>query len=250
MNGCFRVFRDQKNQKDIHFEQLKLPDGETIPEDQLELRDQVDKALTVIRMLFEDDSVLFEEYFRPLLALSQLGLVGDTANPSLAMRALRTLKEEIVSRQGGRIKNKYMIQLGKYSLLFGLPPLVFGIFARQYFSSINAISSFMFLWAGCMAGVWLSFGVRKIALSFDELHIMEKDRLNPVVRLIFAGLLTVVIGLLLTTGAIVMEMGSLSTKSFYSSTQVALLVGLLCGLSEQGLSTKVSQHAGEFLKLK
>lgn len=249
MSGCFRVYRDLQNTNDIHFEQLELQDGTTIPEDQLELRDEVDKTLTVIRMLFENNSPLFEEYFRPLLSLSQLGLVGDSANPKLAMRALSSLKEEIVSRQGGRIKNEYMIHLGKYSLLFGLPPLILAIIALKYFPPIKQISCFFFLWTGCMAGVWLSFGARKIVLNFDELHILEKDRLNPVVRLIFAGLLTIVIGLLLSTGAIVMELGSLSTKSFGSNIEVSILVGLLCGLSEQALSTKISQHASEFLKI-
>ena len=249
MPGYFRVYRDTQNPKDIHFEQLPLVNNEKIPDEQLDLRDQVDKSLTVIRMLFEKDEALFEQHFRSLLMLSQLGLVGDSANPVLAMRVLNTLQEEIVSSQGGRIKNGYMLHLGKYSCLLGFPVLLLGIVLHLWCSLNSEIKSFMFLWVGCMAGVWLSFGARKIVLSFSDLHILEKDRLNPIIRLIFAGLLTIVIGLFLSTGGLVMEMGTLSTKSFSSSPQVALLIGLLCGLSEQALSMKVSQRAKQLLML-
>ena len=87
----------------------------------MELRDKIDSTLTTIRMLFGDQTERFEEYFRPLLSLAQLGLVGASANPSLAQRALDSLKFEMVSREGAMIKNGYMKKLGKAALILGLP---------------------------------------------------------------------------------------------------------------------------------
>jgi hypothetical protein len=98
-----------------------------------------------------------------------------------------------------------------------------------------------------MAGVWLSFGTRNVVITFEDLGVLEKDRLSPAIRLVFAGLLTVVIGLLISTKAIVLELGGLSTAEFIEDTKVALLIGALCGISELALSAKVSQHARDFL---
>lgn len=244
--GFFRVFRDRENQKDIHFEQIELEEGEIIPEEQMKLRDEVDNAKTTISMLFLHEPEKFEEYFKSLLSLAQLGLVGKSANPALAMRALHSLKQEILAREGGRIKNQYMKELGKTSILFGLPILLLAIVVTQYANDLEILQSFLFLWVGSMGGVWLSFGSRKIELKFEELNVLEKDRLNPSIRVIFAGLLTIVIGLLISTKAVVFELGGLSTNSFIGSVEVSLLIGVFCGLSEQVLSNKVAQHASEF----
>ncbi len=247
LKGFFRVFRDTENPNDIHFQQIELAEGEVIPEDQLKLRDDVDNAQTTIRMLFLNEPKKFEEYFKSLLSLAQLGLVGNSANPSLATRALSSLKHEILAREGGRIKNQYMRELGKASLLFGLPVLFLAILIHQYANEMVTLRSFLFLWVGSMAGVWLSFGSRKIELKFEELNILEKDRLSPSIRLIFAGLLTIVVGLLVSTKAVILELGGLSTESFLENIQIPLLIGIFCGLSEQALSTKVAQHASDFL---
>src|SRR4051812_42696351 len=111
--GCFKVYQEPSDLKDIHFEQIVLEAGATIPDDQLEIRDEADKALTVLRGLYEKDEVQFARYFKHLLSIAQLALVGPQANPQLAKRALVTLKAEIVVREGGKIKNEYMNALGQ-----------------------------------------------------------------------------------------------------------------------------------------
>jgi hypothetical protein len=101
-----------------------------------------------------------------------------------------------------------------------------------------------------MAGVWLSFGARKVTLTFQELGMLEQDRLSPAIRLVFAGILTMAIGLLLATGTVLVQIGRLSSTDFESNAKVALLIGLLCGISELALSAKVSQHAKEVLGIR
>lgn len=245
----FRVYRDSKNPDDITYEmQADLKD---IPDELLDLRDEVDKTLTTIRMLFlQNDPEKFEEYFRSLLSLAKVGLAGDSANPGLAARALQTLKHDILAREGGRIKNRYMIDLGKKALLFTLSAIFLAGILEMFAGDLKTLQSFFFLWIGCMAGVWLSFGTRKIELKFEELNILEKDRLNPSIRLIFAGLLTMVIGLLVSTKAVDFVIGEFSAQSFVTNIEVALLLGLVCGLSEKALSTTVAQKASDLFVLK
>jgi hypothetical protein len=245
----FKVYRDTENPDDIAYE--KQRDLKDIPDELMDLRDDVDKTLTTIRMLFlQREPDKFEEYFRSLLSLAQVGLVGDSPSPRLATRALTTLKHDILAREGGRIKNRYMIDLGKKALLFILPAIFLVGILEKYAGDLNTLQSFIFLWIGCMGGVWLSFGTRKIEIKFEELNILEKDRLNPSIRLIFAGLLTIVIGLLVSTKAVDFVIGEFSAQSFVTNIEVALLLGLICGLSEKVLSTTVAQKASDLFVIK
>jgi hypothetical protein len=88
---------------DIHFK-LLLPDP---PLDQRELKNAVEKTLTIIKKLYgkpEDKSKLSETCAK-LLSLSQVGLVGKNASPLVGLDALRALEADIVERESGPIKN-------------------------------------------------------------------------------------------------------------------------------------------------
>jgi hypothetical protein len=244
--GVFWVGPDKDNPRDIRF-QIASQDVTEIPEDQLRLRDEVDRALMILRMLFPDGDSRFNEYFRPMLSLAQAGLVGDAAEPKLASGALEVLKSEITAREGGRIKNQYMKNLGVRALLLCCPVLIAALLTRHYYPNLAYLPNFLFLWSGCMVGVWLSFGARKTFVRFEDLHIPEEDRLEPVVRLFFAGCLTIVIGLLFSLKALVVTFGAISTEQINNSVRVALLIGLLGGVSEQVLSTAVAKQASHLL---
>ena len=196
--------------------------------------------------MFLNEEDKFDEYFRSLLSLSQLGLVGDNPSTDLAFRALNSLKHEILAREGGKIKNDYMKKFGKYSLLFGTISFLLGILSNNYILQIPTLKSYLFLWSGCMLGVWLSFGTRKVILTFEDLSSLEKDLLSPYIRLLFTGSLTVVIGLLISTHVVNLELGGLSALDFLEDIKISLLIGVFCGLGEQTLSTKVSEHVNKF----
>jgi hypothetical protein len=99
-----------------------------------------------------------------------------------------------------------------------------------------------------MAGVWLSFGARKTYFKFEDLHIPEQDRLEPLIRLFFAGLLTMMFGLMFSTHALTITIGGVDSSQFTSSPEIAILIGMLCGFSEQALSSQLTKHASSFLE--
>lgn len=243
--GTFIVAQDPKNSKDILF-QVASGDVKEIPEDQLILRDEIDRALTVIRAAFRDDENRFNHYFRQLLSLAQTGLVGDAAQPEFARRALIVLKNDIVASEGSAIKNRYMKALGFRALTLAIPGIAWALGAFFLSGSI-VVSNFGLLWASCMSGVWLSFGARKTVIEFEHLHVLEEDMLEPYVRLAFAGLLTIIIGLLFSTRAVTVTMGSLTSADIVSRYDVTILIGMLCGFSEKALSTKVASQAAAIL---
>lgn len=238
------VEQDPKNSRDILFSELdKLP----APLDENSFREEIDKTLTVLRMLFPPGNERFPLYFEQLLSLAQVGLVNP-GDLTVARSALAQVKADVTATEAGNIKNQYMKQLGTKSVVIGLPALAiamnllaFQLFPVEYATALLA-------WTGCMAGVWLSFGARKTTLGFDDLNILEQDRLEPVIRLIFAGLLTIIIYLLFDLGAIKVSLGTLATANIGHNGEVALLVGLLCGFSEQALATTVGKQAAQLLK--
>jgi hypothetical protein len=249
MPGAFVVSRDPENPRDILFQLAPGQNAAAVPENQLSLRDDVDRALTVLRVLFPEGDPRFEEYFRSLLSLAQVGLVGAAAQPEVATHALVALKEDITAREGGRIKNRYMRSLGLTALALGGPLVLAALMMQVVWPQFVVFRDFLFLSAGCMAGVWLSFGIRKVVVQFADLGILEQDRLEPVVRLVFAGLLTVIIGLLFYLKAMEVKIGGISSADFFQRSDMALLVGALCGISEQVLPSRIAQEATSLLKL-
>lgn len=243
--GLFIVSRDKDNPRDILFN-TRNGITELDDEDQLSLRDEIDRTLAVLRLLFKDDEVSFNYYFNPILSLAQAGLVGDSAAPKVAKRALTELKNEIVDREGGKVKNRYMRELGKKALLLGLPTFIVATILF-FFQTLPTQAAFLFLWSGCMAGVWLSFGVRKTILKYEDLGVIEEDRLEPTIRLIFTGLLTILIGLLLSTEVIKINIGLVSTTSFINDIRVSILIGMVCGFSEKALPGKIKEQADKIL---
>lgn len=245
MAGAFRVYQEKDDPRDIRFE-ICSDTGGVIPSAQLELRDQVQAALTVIRIICPEE-LRFREYFQHLLSLAQAGLVGETANPELAQRALDGLKQDITAREAGRVKNEYMKKLG-YRALLGIALLLVTWAALAWKGVGTWPRNLVIFEIGTMVGVWLSFGTRKPVLKFEELHILEEDRLEPVVRLIFAGLLAATVALVFYLRVVTITLGSLTTDRIAGDPWAALLFGVLSGVSEKALSTNVSRQAAVLLR--
>jgi len=105
--------------------------------------------------------------------------------------------------------------------------------------------NFFLVASGAAIGTWLSFSLRRVVLTFDDLALLEEDRLNPGLRVIFMVALTSVVGLLFWTGAVAVDIGGLSSDFTVSGSR-ALLIGALCGIAERAVTTAVSKRAGDF----
>ena len=247
--GAFIVSPDPNNSRDILFHTSAAVTD--IPEEQQRFVNEVHRTLTVLRGLFPEGDPKFVENYNSLLGLCRFAVDCNTpsAQPTHGLQALATYQADITAREGGRVKNNYMKKLGLNAVFLGVPAFLSAYLLSIYNLIDLATACFYVLWGGCMAGVWLSFGSRKTVLKFESLHILEEDRLEPIIRLIFAGLLTVTLGLLFTTEVVTFTIGKLVTTSIVKDIKVSLLIGLLCGISEQALSSTVTNQASKFLKL-
>lgn len=245
--GCFIVHPHEEDDKDIVFRPIDNLEG-NIPEEQQELMHAVERTNMILKMIYYDDELTFKRYFKQLLSLARAGLVGPNAQPLISKQALINLQNEVLAREGGKVKNIYMKQLGGWSLIFACIAFVVGLVFFNC-SILKEYSMYFFMWAGCMGGTWLSFGVRKIHLSFEELHIPEADRMNPITRLIFMGLTTMLFGLLLSSEIITVSVGEFSSANLSGNLQLSLLFGMLAGLLEKALTINLYKRAFTILNV-
>lgn len=226
------------------------------PRSQRDLKSEVERALSVINSLYvaPKDSLKLNEAFNKLVALSRVGLVGQAACPEIAQDALRSLESDIVSREAGPVKNAYMRQLGIWALSLSAGALIV-FFVTDNLPSffplqVTKYRFFFILWSGCMLGTWLSFASRQVVLGFYDLIALEEDRIEPPLRLIFSGLLTVVLGLIFTTGVGNVAIGRFSAEELIHSGSIAFLVGSFAGLSEKALPSAILSKATDILPIK
>lgn len=223
-----------------------------IPAEVATLQIDIDRTLTTVDMLFPDTGKNDENrrkfglYYDKVAGIAVAGIGQDqTLFGNLALQALQA---KVVLRESGRVKNSYVRRLGFWSASLAV------IFAILYFLARSGCGpvwllpkrEFLMLLIGCFIGTWLSFSIRKVALSFGELSVVENDQLDPPIRLIFVAGLTMVVGLIFSTQLAAITIGNFNTNFLGSGTH-ALLIGLFCGIAEQTLSTTVGSEASDFI---
>jgi len=198
---------------------------------------------------------LRSDYMRKLVDIGQIGLQNPHAD--LGKLALNGFRAEFVAQEAGRIKNAYVA-----SLLFAagiMASLAFiGFWLARAPASplgfLNAYNVFFLAAGGAAIGTWLSFSIRHVVLSFEDLAMLEDDLLEPSMRVIFVVILTLVVCLLFWTGAVNLEIGNLKTADLSNPDSklpikaIALLVGIFCGIAERTLANAISGRATTFVR--
>ncbi len=211
----------------------------------------------------------FRGYFNNLFLIAQIALDGPQAQPRVGRSSLENLKNEILVREGGRVKNNYMWGLLKSAFALGIVPVFFLAFFEalklQYSQDhgrpaqfngslwftqpiILVLVTMAFAWVGALAGTFLSFGIRNPSLTFDQLAIPEDHRMQPLLRLIYVGMLAVVAMAAILVKAVSISVGSLSTAHILEYPSAAFVIGLFCGLSERALGDKLRNSADAMTK--
>jgi hypothetical protein len=215
------------------------------------MRDRADSFLRRLagtrKLGHEKADLLLDQYMQKLASIGRLGL--EDSHTPLANLALEGLRQEFVAREAGRIKNDYVWSLGRAAAIAVF--LVLGLYAAIETGYITAPfwtthKAFLIAAAGSAIGAWLSFSIRRVNLSFEDLITLEDDRLNPSMRIVFVIGLTMTACLLFWTGAMNIEIGLLKTTQFGGSK--AFLIGLFAGLAERALATAISGRAASFVR--
>jgi hypothetical protein len=262
---------------------MKITVGEkAVTQEQLDFKAKLDRTLTVIKVVMadrkyygrsvtggrspiriteEEESVRVrrDDYIRYLASCARAGLQGN--NLVLASRSVDLLQSEIVAREAGIVKNRYIRRLGIAALVWVIflslayiGFCVLGTFDKAagwkaLFLGVGGIPyqfrNFLLIGIGAAIGTWLSFSLRKVEITFDDLAALEEDRLNPSVRITFMVALILSVGLLLWTKAVTIEIGR-NVVDLEENGTWAILVGLLSGIAERAMATTVARRATAF----
>ena len=249
------------------------PEVASPPQDQLDLKRDTERALFAIKKLYitqvssDPPKFALDPKFRPyyvqLIDLARLGLRGPNALPEIAQRALENLAAELIDTEGGAVKNGHLAKLAQIGLLLAAPCLILYVLAClapdyprlmpllvKLSIDPRQFGCFMMLWIGCFTGVTLSYGSRTTKMTLEDLIITDADYLYPLTRHLFAGTLTMILGLLLGFGVVEIKLAGVSSRQVLEDPAVAFLIGALCGISELLLPGTVYRKAGEVLGLK
>ena len=260
--GAFVLQRDTEVPR---FFDIRTRAGIDAPEDQLTLAMEIDRTRFQLDQLYPHSTEGNAEAKRQIGALfgiASLGLVGDHAQPAVASRALQNLKDEVLLREAGRVKNNYMGKLGYTAFALGLIALYCWCIALIFDLTGNdpggergwskPWQTFALLWMGCMAGVWISFGARKTIFRFEDLTLLEADRVEPALRLMFAGIITSGMGAAFYIRMVEVNVGNVSTAhlALPENPMLALFLGFVFGFSELMLPQEFSKQAKMFFSQK
>lgn len=247
---------------DIFFGVLASPDPP--PKDQFELQINIDKVLRTCQRLYlrkkPEQLAKFRSYFTRLFRIAQLGLQGQNPAPLVAAFELNSITSDLLDDEAAAIKTGYMVTLGRYALMYSIPMLSLYALLRLLPESVlvsaltalhvnvELFACFLLLWVGCFLGVWLSYGIRKSKFSLVDLTTGDDDRLAPHIRLLFAGMLTMLIGILFALGLVQLSIGSVSVTDITQSPMLAFIVGAFCGISELALPASLGKRATTFIQ--
>jgi hypothetical protein len=223
------------------------------PPGQRAIKQEIERDLSTINSLYASpkDRRKATEAFKKLIAIARVGLVGRNASPEIAADALRAFEADVVNREAGPVKNAYMRKLGMWAARLGGAALILFFFCDMFpqvpFKQVVAYKYFFVLWSGCMVGTWASFASRRVTLGFHDLVALEEDRVEPALRLLFAGTLTMILGLVFSTGMADIEIGSFAASQLKVSGAVALLTGAFAGISEKALPSAILSRASTII---
>ncbi len=111
-------FRADPNNYDV---EMSVRPGMAPPESYTKLQLDIEHSLSTLRVIYskpgDEKSPRFAEYLARLRNIARASLGQDQV--LLGALALDTFKAEVVMREGSRIKNDYVKELGLYAVLFG-----------------------------------------------------------------------------------------------------------------------------------
>jgi hypothetical protein len=214
---------------------VTLKDGE-IPENQGELVRLVGEMEMTLKVLFPKQDDLYSKYFNRLLGAAQAGLVGDNPPTDLCIKSVTQLKTELALREGRRIKTQYLVELGYIAGLCGGIAVLLAAFGPAV---LDKLKPFLIVWAGSMAGLWVSYAVRRTNTTYEELVSMDRRTTEAVIRVVYVGLVATIFALFLDTNVMAVTLGGFNLAAFPTSVTISALLGVVTGFSEQTLPTKL-----------
>lgn len=185
----------------------------------------------------EQDRML-KEFRTRLRQIAATGLEGTFVQLEQAVEAHEDLRRELLLRTGNTVKYHYLVILAFWAavgLLAGL--------AVYTLSPSTEAKGYGLLVVGAVVGAWLSVASTRWSVAFEDLPDFLDSRVEPAVRILFVVVLAFAVGVALQAKLLQIMLGGVDLATFVGSAPVALLLGLVTGVSERALATRFIEGA-------
>ena len=220
--------------------------ADPIPEDQRALQHGVYEVRNIVKLLeergmFAKDEASAGEFRERLFQVAQVGLAADHVKIRLAAEALDQIRADIVRRKGRIIKYRYLFYLAIWALGGMAVGAAVVIGAKTY----PGLSGYGWVIIGSMVGAWLSLAATRREISLEDISSFVDYRFEPFIRMLFVASLAAIVALFLQTDVLSIEVGSIKFSQFAGTgnTALALLLGVITGISEKAVSVRVIESA-------
>ena len=219
-----------------------------IPEDQRKISREVYEARNILKLLeeqgaFYKDHIAYEEFIARVVQAGEVGCVGQNVDTNLAASALEQIRADIVRRKGRHITYQYLRLLA----LCALGGAVIGALINLVASFLPGLTGYGWVIIGSMVGAWLSVAATRREISFDSIPDFLNYGYEPYIRMLFVGVLASMFALFLNLQVLSVTIGSADLAQFTENIGVALVVGLIAGISEKALSVQMIERARKVL---
>jgi hypothetical protein len=215
-----------------------------IPEDQRKVSHEVyavRNTLKLLKKLTRVDDKDYDEFIERVKQAARVGCDVSNVDTVLAATALDDIRGDVVRRYGRKIAFRYLLALAAWA--GGGVVLGFIVIGTSLWSGLEVLSGYGYLLVGSMVGAWLSVATSRWEIAFDGIQEFVDTSVEPLVRLLFVGLLAMAFGLFLQLGIIPINVDKVPLTTFYATPQWALFLGIIAGVGEKALSMQLLTRA-------
>jgi len=240
--GCFKI--TDTNVKGLRNNISRISSTGNIPEKQQYLKRIYEETMVILDSIDIADE---ESYIAEIDKIVEAGLIGTDVDTTRSIYELELVRDKISIKEGKKIKESYIIKLGLWALALGVIPMLI-IMAFPFKIEGKEAIRYANVWAGCMVGTWISYTARRVSLDFNDLQISKTDKFEPLLKLVFMGVTTLFVFLIIETGLINITFGNIG-KGIMTDIRVVFLFGGFCGLLDSKIPTALYKKAGATLKI-
>ncbi len=228
----------EKDATDIGFRPIG---NSKVPDEYLVFKTDIELVVRTINAIYAKDEAKRRDIYEQVFCTANACYSGQESDLLPATQALADIKKTILMSSWVSVRNRIMAMYGLFSVL--AVTLFSGLKWWLNFSPLNLPMVLM----GCCLGSWLSVSLKTGSIQFDEIYENICQHRSLFLRLIYCCTLAVAVSLFLCAGFIEIKVGDVSTAMIPKDDTLALATGVLFGLGESSLASKLSNKVKETL---
>jgi hypothetical protein len=217
-----------------------------IDEAAIDLKEKIDATLRMICRVLENTKTVtnkseVQKYYATRLMAAAQALTQENVSLPMGVVELRSVQNEFVSKYAPRLRKKYLHRLAINCIVIGIIGFVIAILLYP-FGKISVLENYPdftrivqtggFALFGNAVSIWFVSVLANQTVDWVALRFYDQSQLGPKTQISLVAGITFILGLLLYKQALILGVGSYSLNSINTDATVGLVIGLVCGISQ------------------